>query len=160
METKNEHKIISSAVGALVLVADGQCLRAVLWHRDYLSFPIGSENVTHPILEKTETQLREYFSGKRSEFDLPITFSGTTFQNKVWRALLTIPYGRTESYEGLARQIGSPKACRAVGAANGKNPLSIVVPCHRVIGKNGKLVGFGGGMGAKSTLIEIERLAI
>lgn len=101
-------------------------------------------------------QLQEYFAGKRTTFDLPLAASGTTFQQQVWQALLTIPYGKTCSYGDIARAIGNPKGVRAVGLANGKNPLAIVVPCHRVIGANGKLTGYAGGLNRKQQLLALE----
>lgn len=101
-------------------------------------------------------QLDEYFAGKRRSFDLPLAPTGTAFQKAVWRALLRIPYGRTTSYGALADQLGKPTASRAVGAANGRNPLPIVVPCHRVIGSSGRLTGYAGGLEAKRTLLELE----
>ncbi len=102
-------------------------------------------------------QLGEYFRGVRQAFDVPLAPEGTEFQKSVWRRLEEIPYGATISYGELARRVGNPNASRAVGAANGKNPLAIIVPCHRVIGATGKLVGFGGGLPVKETLVELER---
>jgi methylated-DNA-[protein]-cysteine S-methyltransferase len=110
----------------------------------------------HPILIEAERQLSEYFAGKRTRFDLPLQPDGTEFQKKVWRALREIPFGKTKSYLDLARAISSPKASRAVGAANGKNPLSIVVPCHRVVGADGALTGFAGGLATKAALLTLE----
>lgn len=108
-------------------------------------------------VQKLFKQLDEYFQGKRTEFDLPFEFvKGTPFQKKVWKALTTIPYGQTVSYKQIAQKVGSPKAFRAVGMANNKNPISIVVPCHRVIGANGQLVGYGGGLNHKKTLLTLE----
>lgn len=108
-------------------------------------------------LAETERQLSEYFSGKRREFDLPLAPEGTPFQLAVWQALQTIPYGHTCSYGEIAEKIGNPKAARAVGMANNKNPISIIVPCHRVIGANGALTGYGGGIDIKKFLLEIEK---
>lgn len=102
--------------------------------------------------------MNEYFAGQRQVFDLPLDFEGTEFQQKVWQALLTIPFGETRSYKQIAEQIGNVKAVRAVGAANGKNPISIIAPCHRVVGANGKLVGFAGGLENKDILLKIEKL--
>jgi methylated-DNA-[protein]-cysteine S-methyltransferase len=102
-------------------------------------------------------QLREYFSGRRTEFELPLAPQGTAFQRGVWRQLQEIPYGETISYGELAKRVGNPKASRAVGAANGQNPIPIVIPCHRVIGSNGKLTGFGGGLPTKEALLALER---
>jgi len=115
-----------------------------------------NRNDQHPILCEAECQLREYFAGERQQFDMPYDTVGTEFQKKVWQALLTIPFGETRSYQQIAEQIGNPKAVRAVGAANGKNPLSIMAPCHRVIGSNGKLTGFAGGLTVKAFLLELE----
>ncbi len=101
-------------------------------------------------------QLREYFDGKRRDFDIPLDVEGTEFQMKVWDALCKIPFGRTASYADIARKIGNPKAMRAVGLANGRNPVSIVVPCHRVIGADGSLTGYGGGLDRKKVLLDLE----
>lgn len=110
-----------------------------------------------PCLNKAVSQLNEYFNSKRTSFDLPLNLKGTKFQIKVWQALLAIPYAKTVSYQDIAIKIGNPKAVRAVGAANAKNPLAIVVPCHRVIGKNGKLTGYNGGLSVKEFLLNLER---
>jgi methylated-DNA-[protein]-cysteine S-methyltransferase len=115
-----------------------------------------SEAPDNPILLRAVQQLQEYFSGTRNSFDLELDFAGTDFQKKVWQALLTIPFGETRSYSEIAEQIGNPSAVRAVGAANGKNPISIVAPCHRVIGASGKLTGFAGGLEAKERLLTLE----
>ncbi|HTU63649.1 MAG TPA: methylated-DNA--[protein]-cysteine S-methyltransferase, partial [Polyangiales bacterium] len=143
----------------LKLVASDGGLAAILWPNDdpgrvRLGVPV--EGDAHPVLLETERQLREYFDGTRKVFDLELDFNGTEFQRKVWSALLTIPYGETRSYAQIARQIGSPDAVRAVGAANGRNPISIIAPCHRVIGSNGKLTGFAGGLETKAFLLELE----
>jgi methylated-DNA-[protein]-cysteine S-methyltransferase len=111
----------------------------------------------HPVLAEAERQIQEYFAGERTSFSVPLDFRGTDFQKSVWAALLTIPFGETRSYSEIARQIGRPGASRAVGAANGRNPLSIVAPCHRVIGTNGALTGFAGGLAAKEALLGMER---
>ena len=103
-----------------------------------------------------ENQLLEYFAGKRRQFDIPLRPTGTIFQLQVWHALCTIPYGQTTCYSAIAESIGKPTAARAVGAANGRNPLPILIPCHRVIGKNGHLTGFGGGLDIKSALLKLE----
>ena len=152
-------KEIDSPVGVLKLVASDAGLAAILWENDdparvWLGEPIGRDD--HPVLLETERQLREYFDGRRKAFDLPLDFNGTQFQRKVWAALLTIPYGETRSYGQIAEQIGRPDAVRAVGAANGKNPISIVAPCHRVIGSTGKLTGFAGGLETKAFLLALE----
>ncbi len=110
-----------------------------------------------PLSGRAFAELAEYLAGDRRKFDIPYEFHGTAFQEKVWRALIEIPYGQTRSYRQIAEAIGSPKACRAVGMANNKNPISIIIPCHRVIGKNGALVGYGGGIDMKSALLLLER---
>ncbi len=109
-----------------------------------------------PLLKRAGEQLREYFSGKRREFDLPLRPEGTMFQRRVWEVLAEIPYGQTVTYGEIAKKLGKPSACRAVGAANGKNPISIFLPCHRVIGTNGKLTGYAGGLPAKKLLLKLE----
>lgn len=152
-------KEVDSPVGTLKLVASDTGLAAILWPNDdparvRLGAPI--EDDAHPVLLEAERQLREYFEGHRKTFDLKLDFNGTEFQRKVWSALLTIPYGETRSYAQIARQIGRPDAVRAVGAANGKNPISIVAPCHRVIGSSGQLTGFAGGLEAKAFLLAHE----
>lgn len=115
---------------------------------------------TSPVIEKMTGELYEYFEGQRKEFDLPIQFAGSAFQCRVWRELLKIPYGITISYAELARRIGNPKAVRAVASAIATNPISILVPCHRVIGSNHKLTGYGGGLDAKQTLLALEKHTI
>lgn len=111
---------------------------------------------SNSILEKTEDQLKEYFSGKRSVFDIPLDPNGTNFQKQVWQQLLKIPYGQYITYGEQARRLGSPKSARAVGAANGKNPIGIIIPCHRVIGASGHLTGFAGGLKIKRQLLDLE----
>lgn len=151
---------MASPVGTLKLVAHETALVAVLWENENpkrLRLAELIEQIDHPILLETQKQLTEYFAGKRQQFDVPLDFEGTEFQKKVWQALLSIPFGETRSYRDIAEQIGNVKAVRAVGAANGKNPISIIAPCHRVIGMNGKLVGFAGGLGNKDILLKIEQ---
>ena len=153
-------KEIETPVGRLKLVAHDQALVAVLWENenpDRVRMATLVEDEHHPILLKTEKQLTEYFNHQRTVFDLALDFQGTDFQKKVWQALLTIPFGETRSYKQIAEQIGNVKAVRAVGAANGKNPISIMAPCHRVVGANGKLVGFAGGLENKEILLKIEK---
>jgi methylated-DNA-[protein]-cysteine S-methyltransferase len=153
------YKLMRSPVGTLKLVATDDGLAGILWGRDRPS-PVRLnsevEDNGHPVLVETERQLAEYFAGRRKEFSLKLDVEGTAFQRKVWNALLTIPFGETRSYAQIARQIGNPDAVRAVGAANGRNPVSIVTPCHRVIGSTGKLTGFGGGLDAKARLLALE----
>lgn len=109
------------------------------------------------VIKEADKQLKEYFAGRRKEFDLPLVFHGTPFQKSVWNALMKIPYGETRSYKDIAELIDNPKACRAVGLANGRNPISIIAPCHRVIGSNGSLTGYGGGLNIKQILLELEK---
>jgi methylated-DNA-[protein]-cysteine S-methyltransferase len=150
---------LASPVGELKLVANGSRLAAILWENDRpgrVRLGPMSEAPDFPILIRAAAQLREYFAGTRRSFDLELDFSGTEFQKQVWAALLTIPFGETRSYSQIAEQIGNPTAVRAVGAANGKNPISIIAPCHRVIGATGKLTGFAGGLEAKELLLTLE----
>lgn len=154
-------KLIDSPVGPLQLVASGGGLVAILWgaeDRQRVPLNIVAEDQAHAVLCETEHQLRDYFAGQRQVFDLPLDFIGTDFQQKVWQALLTIPFGETRSYAEIARQIGHPTAVRAVGAANGRNPISIVAPCHRVVGSNGALTGFAGGLAVKDFLLKLEQV--
>ena len=153
------YKEMSSPVGKLKLVASANALIAVLWENEQpeaVKLDAAKLEPCHPILVEAERQLGEYFAGGRTRFELPLELRGSEFQKKVWRALTEIPFGQTRSYFDIAKKIGSPKACRAVGAANGKNPLPIVIPCHRVIGKDGTLTGFGGGLDTKATLLAVE----
>ena len=153
------YKTINSPLGQLKLVASDKGLAAILWkdedpHRVRLCPLV--EDPDNPLLVETERQLDAYFAGRLKAFSVPLDFKGTEFQKSVWRALLTIPFGETRSYGQIARQIGKPTAARAVGAANGKNPISIIAPCHRVIGLTGALTGFAGGLAAKERLLGIE----
>ena len=149
-----------SPVGRLKLVATDSALVAVIWDNENPKRVRQAELVEqldHPILLDAQQQLNEYFQGQRQTFELPLDFEGTEFQKKVWQALLNIPFGETRSYRQIAEQVGSPKAVRAVGAANGQNPISIISPCHRVIGSSGKLVGFAGGLDNKEILLKLEQ---
>lgn len=154
------YKAMASPIGELKLVASDMGLVAILWENDNprrvrLSELIADER--HPVLVETERQLREYFAGKRKAFSVALDMRGTRFQKDVWEQLLAIPFGETRSYGELAKQLGNPRATRAVGAANGRNPVSIIVPCHRVIGASGKLTGFAGGLDAKAHLLGLEK---
>jgi len=154
------YKSISSPVGRLKLVASERGLAAIPWENDdpeRVRLEPLVEDPSDPILRETERQLASYFAGKLKAFDVPLDFKGTAFQKSVWAALLTIPFGETRSYGDIARQIGRPTASRAVGAANGKNPISIIAPCHRVIGSTGALTGFAGGLATKERLLGLER---
>jgi methylated-DNA-[protein]-cysteine S-methyltransferase len=160
MNTKRHvYKRMPSPVGTLTLVATDEGLSAILWENDRprrVPLRLEAEAPSHPILVEAERQLTDYFAGRRTRFDLRFDVAGTPFQRKVWNALLTIPFGETRSYSQIAEQIGSPRAVRAVGAANGRNPLSIVAPCHRVVGANGALTGFAGGLDVKARLLALE----
>ena len=147
-----------SPVGRLTLVASDEGLRAVLWPDDD-RVELGAETLDgrgHPILAGAAAQLDEYFQGRRTSFDLPLDLRGTEFQVAVWQSLADIPFGATSSYGTQAEAVGRPRAVRAVGAANGRNPVSIVLPCHRVVGKDGSLTGFAGGLDAKRFLLDHE----
>ena len=153
------NKTMKSPVGKLKLIASDHGLKAILWENDNpnrVRLNPGLEDNHHPILLEAEHQLNDYFAKKRTTFSIPLDFTGTEFQKKVWAALLTIPFGETRSYGQIAEQVGHPKASRAVGAANGKNPISIIAPCHRVIGSTGKLTGFAGGLETKAILLALE----
>lgn len=156
---------MASPVGELTLVASDAGLRSVTWPNERprrvapapgpgLSFGQG-----HPVLETAQRQLGEYFAGERTGFDIPLDLVGTAFQRAAWLSLATIPYGETVSYGEQARRLGRPKAARAVGAANGRNPISIILPCHRVIGSGGALTGYAGGLDVKRMLLEHERVS-
>jgi methylated-DNA-[protein]-cysteine S-methyltransferase len=153
------YKYFASPVGKLKLVSSETGLTAILWENENpRRVPLEDliEDNEQSILVETEGQLKQYFAGEREEFTLPLDMRGTDFQKDVWRALQTIPFGMTLSYGQIAKQLGRPTASRAVGAANGRNPLSIVVPCHRVIGSTGKLTGFAGGLATKTHLLNLE----
>lgn len=150
---------LESPFGRVLLAGDGESLQ-------WLSFTRGRQKAKglarwtrkdrDPVLREAARQLRAYFAGKRERFELPLDPLGTPFQKRVWNKLLAIPYGKTMSYGELARRIGKPEAFRAVGAANGQNPISVIIPCHRLLGKNGDLTGYGGGLPLKQKLLELE----
>lgn len=153
---------LETSIGKLLIAGDHAAV-------SYIGFPkngvaqepeIGWTAGSSGPIQEAARQLREYFAGQRTNFDLPLAPDGTDFQKKVWRQLQDIPYGETISYGELAARVGNVKASRAVGAANGKNPIPIVIPCHRVIGANGKLTGFGGGLPVKEKLLALERGAL
>ena len=154
---------ITSPVGRLILVSNGSRLAAVLWP-DEESIRIGlgamREEHHHPVFLETERQLAQYFRGERTTFELPIHLDGTPFQMSVWRQLLCIPYGETRSYGHVAVAVGNGSAARAVGLAASKNPLSIIVPCHRVVGASGTLTGFAGGLETKARLLQLEAAVV
>ena len=154
-------KVMHSPIGRLMLEEEDGALVRVAFERE---IPAGIEEQMEElplqakeVLEKAERQLDEYFAGERKVFNLPLAPKGTEFQKKVWAALRDIPYGETRSYGQIAAAVGNPKASRAVGMANHRNPISIIVPCHRVIGADGRLVGFGGGLWIKEKLLKLEK---
>ncbi len=149
---------IESPIGKLLLAGDGERLRLIHFQSGPRTRKPASDWISDPApFAGAMTQLAEYFTGRRKRFDLPLAPQGTEFQRAVWQALARIPYGETLTYGELARRIGRPSASRAVGLANGANPLPIVVPCHRVIGADGSLTGFGGGLDIKRKLLALER---
>ncbi len=154
----NQFTYYQSPYGQITLQANEKGLLGA-WFEIQTTQPkdLGNYCEDSPILNEATQQLTEYFSGNRTKFDLPLAATGTAFQQLVWQALCRIPYGETWSYQQLADEIGNPKAVRAVGLANGKNPISVIVPCHRVIGKSGKLTGYAGGVETKQKLLELEK---
>lgn len=146
---------ISSPIGDLTLVEEDDAITE-LWMNTQPGWASECSDRLTPLLGRAKVQLDEYFAGERQSFDLPLRPNGTEFQRRVWQALLDIPYGSTQTYIGLARALGDEKATRAVGLANGKNPISILIPCHRVIGANGHLTGYGGGIERKRFLLDLE----
>lgn len=145
--------VVQSPVGDLTLTEENGALTGLYFGRRSLE---GEEGLT-ALLERAFQQLEEYFAGKRKQFDLPLSLRGTEFQRQVWAALRDIPYGETRSYGQIAQAVGRPKAVRAVGMANHRNPISIIVPCHRVVGADGSLTGYGGGLENKKFLLALER---
>ncbi len=154
----NQFTYYQSPYGQMTLQANEHGLLGA-WFEIQTTQPqqLGIYRDNNPILSEAVRQLEEYFLGKRTQFELPLAAKGTAFQQAVWQALCRIPFGETWSYQQLADEIGNPKAVRAVGLANGKNPISVIVPCHRVIGKNGKLTGYAGGVETKLRLLELEQ---
>ena len=148
---------VESPIGELLLVGDGERLCGLHMQEGRKPVTIGANwrEASAPFAAVT-TQLREYFAGQRSEFDVPLTLAGTPFERRVWELLREIPYGETTTYGEIARQIGKPSAARAVGLANGRNPIAVIVPCHRVIGSDGSLTGYGGGLERKRMLLDLE----
>ena len=144
-----------SPVGKVGIIENGHAVTRVFFAAENNSTGINIAETE--LLKEACRQLQEYFAGNRKKFDLPLAPEGTSFQLKVWKALQSIPYGETRSYKDIAIAVGSPKATRAVGMANNRNPIAIIIPCHRVIGSNGKLVGYGGGMHVKEFLLNPEQ---
>jgi methylated-DNA-[protein]-cysteine S-methyltransferase len=152
--------VIDTPVGLLTIVASDRGVRAVLWptdEADRVRLSTATPDADHPVVAAAAVQLDEYFAGTREDFDLPLDPVGTEFQRSAWAALRTIPYGATVSYGEQAARMGDRRKARAVGAANGRNPISIIVPCHRVVGSNGALTGFAGGIDTKAWLLDHER---
>ena len=148
-----EKTYFQSPIGMLEICGTDKHICSIL----FIDHQQQETSVQSKILNNCVKQLQEYFRHQRKDFDLPLNPDGSSFQNQVWRILQTIPYGSTASYLDVAQKIGNPKAVRAVGGANGKNPITIIIPCHRVIGANGKLVGYGGGMWRKKWLLQHEQ---
>jgi methylated-DNA-[protein]-cysteine S-methyltransferase len=153
---------VASPIGRLRLIGSGDELVGIWFEKGRDARKDNPDMVAgnSPVLERTRAQLEEYFRGQRRDFDLPLAPRGTEFQQRVWKLLRHIEYGTTTTYGALANSLGNPQASRAVGLANGSNPIPIVIPCHRVIGANGALTGFGGGLPIKSALLELERGAV
>ena len=151
--------LMDTPIGEIAIAEDGEGISDLVFvSSDTLNIPpLGALLRETPLLQKAVQQLKEYFDGERKTFDLPLSYQGTEFQMDDWQALLTIPYGQTRSYKEIAEQIGRPKAYRAVGLANNRNPISIIVPCHRVIGSGGAMVGYGSGIPMKEYLLKLER---
>ena len=152
--------VVDTPVGPLTVVASDDGVRAILWDGDDPTrVTLGDVAPTegHPILTQAAAELAEYFMGTRTRFDVPVDVVGTEFQQRVWNELRKIPYGSTTTYGAIAVDLGNPDASRAVGAANGRNPVSIIVPCHRVVGSAGDLTGFAGGIERKAALLDLER---
>ncbi|OGT32054.1 MAG: hypothetical protein A3E87_10945 [Gammaproteobacteria bacterium RIFCSPHIGHO2_12_FULL_35_23] len=154
---------IDSPVGKLVIFASSQGVHSILWDKERFTKECKQvllrfkQNSDHKIIIRTKQQVTEYFQGKRKKFELPLVFDGTPFQIQAWKELYKIPYGQTISYAEQARRVGNKNKARAVGLANGLNPISIIVPCHRVLGSNGQLTGFGGGIENKKLLLQLEK---
>ena len=149
-----------TGIGKIGIASDGDYITNVYFldEFDAVIKSTDAEVKETPLIKEAGKQLKEYMEGRRKEFDLPLNPSGTEFQKKVWKALMAIPYGTTKSYKDIAIEIGNEKACRAVGMANNRNPIPIFIPCHRVIGADGNLVGYGGGLDKKTYLLNLERL--
>ncbi|MGL6258857.1 methylated-DNA--[protein]-cysteine S-methyltransferase [Vibrio sp. WXL103] len=153
----NYFTVFTSPLGKITAQANQTQLLGV-WFEIHTTKPesLGERNDNHPVLLAAKQQITEFFSGRRTQFDLPLKTQGTDFQQSVWRALQDIPFGETWSYKQLAEHIGKPKAVRAVGAANGKNPISVIIPCHRVVANDGRLSGYAGGVERKRALLDLE----
>lgn len=158
------YQTLKSPIGDLFIIADSKNLHAVIFEQNWIKFHKDQEKLgvefiekENALIKKTKNQLNQYFAGKRKNFDLPYKLQGTSFQKKAWQALSKIGYGKTKSYKDQAILVTSPKAVRAIGSANSKNPLCIILPCHRVIASSGKISGYAGGVEAKKFLLKLER---
>ncbi|MBW2016569.1 MAG: methylated-DNA--[protein]-cysteine S-methyltransferase [Deltaproteobacteria bacterium] len=160
-ENRYVYSRIQSPVGPLTLVAGDRGLRGLLFQNTSIRSGLLPNSIEmdshHEFLVQARVQLGEYFDGTRREFDLPLAYEGTPFQRRVWKLLMKIPYGETVSYGDIAAELGDPRKARPVGGAVGANPIGIIIPCHRVIGKDGSLTGFGGGLDVKTFLLDLER---
>ena len=161
MKTATYYSRFPSPIGELLLISDGVAITGLTMHQNWDDVPIQPDWIAaeEPFVD-VKSQLTEYFAGERQEFTVPVNLMGTAFQLQAWEQLKSIPYGETITYGEQARRLGNPAASRAVGAANGRNPVSIIVPCHRVIGSTGHLVGYGGGVDQKDYLLKLETHAI
>lgn len=157
------HRVLATPLGEYLIAAEGQAITGV-WRRDQAYFPaaarLGVAAPDDPLLKRAAEQLTAYLSGERAEFDLPLAPRGTDFQHRVWTALRAIPRGRTTTYGALARELGSPRGAQAVGRAVGTNPISIVIPCHRVLSSTGTLTGYAGGVDTKQALLRLEGVEV
>ena len=150
--------IFNSPIHALCIVENGHAITAIKFMRNHPVNPSDAEEKETPLIKEAIKQLTEYFDGNRTVFDLPVSPQGTDFQKRVWNALCTVPYGETRSYQQIAAIVNCPKGARAVGLANNRNPIPIIIPCHRVIGANGSLTGYAGGLDVKQKLLHIEKV--
>lgn len=147
-----------TSIGRIGIRDNGEAVTDLMFAGGIAEVPADTRILETPLISKTAAQLTEYLAGERRMFDVPLASEGTLFQRKVWETLSQIPYGETRSYAEIAKSIGQPKAFRAVGMANNKNPVAVIVPCHRVIGANGKLIGYAGGLDIKQKLLELEKV--
>lgn len=154
---KQIQRKISTKIGIIYLVASENGLQGVFLEKQRIPMEIDSENT---FLNQAELQLNEYFKGERTEFDIPLDIQGTEFQKQVWKQLIKIPYGETRSYKDIARAVNNSKASRAIGNANGQNPICIIIPCHRVISSDGSLGGYSGGINIKKKLLKLEKSGV
>ena len=154
---KTQSAYYQSPIGYLEIIANDNALVAIKQAQAVPAKAKNNSSTSNKVINQTITELKDYFSGKTKQFSVPISFKGTEFQNKIWNTLLTIPYGQTTSYAEIAKKIGNPKAVRAVGSAIGRNPIPVIIPCHRVITSDGKMGGFAWGIDVKKELLKVER---